>query len=157
MKNRLEIGSIVLVGCSLLALASFFVARVIGPPRGTDAEGSMTIERPTRSFGTAPEGSTFYLSYKLSNPTSDPILIMGLTPYCGLTGCAEALGLPTSIEPHQAHELLIEVKAGKPGDFDRELTLYTDRSGTSGVPLIIKGRVVAASEELAIISPTPRP
>lgn len=118
-----------------------------GQERSETSEKHQLILIPSvQSFGSASVGEVLTLKFSAENRTSRGIRVIGCESICFRAGCLMAEGLPVEIPPGQQRDIEISVYAKTPGEFDKELAIFTDNVGQHRIVLGVEGQVVEEVE-----------
>jgi len=100
---------------------------------------STTITMPARHTG-----GRAAASLKLINSGSTPYRVVGAdVGGCNFQGCVQVVDqLPVTIPAHSSHAIKLEWVAGKPGELNRTIVLYTDCPGNFEIPIQITGHAL---------------
>ena len=101
------------------------------------------VDSPTKSFGTTALRETRAVSFRLTNWTSRPIVILGAHATCS---CAVASGLPATHAPRGEHTLEIKATPSKTGNYTEIIRCFTDDARQSEIQLKVTGQTVDGPE-----------
>jgi hypothetical protein len=136
---RSAVVTLFLVAIALFGVGflSFFRATA-----NNEKEGLLVVDSAVKSFGDALSGQRVVVAFSLTNQSRQPIRIVGATRVCGRHGCLDIDNLPVDIPPLSGRNIVASVETREPGEFNGEITLFSDGPGQPTMVLTVYGRVI---------------
>lgn len=120
----------------LLALPILFLAITIFSQVG---EPKIEFKETDHQYGEVPEGPKVYYTFEFTNTGQAPLLLSRVEPSCG---CTAADFSKEPIMPGKKGYIKTEFETdGRPGRFDKSITVYTNAPGDNMLTLYIRGEV----------------
>ena len=130
---------------ALLFLLGLVLTTRVGAVMGLGGGEPLLLDASMKSFGETQPLAEVALTFTFTNRSARAVNVVGGTFGCGPHGCIWVGDdqLPLEIPPGQSRPLVVKLKAVGPGDFQQDLTLYTDCPGRPRLVLTLCGRVAA--------------
>lgn len=130
----------------LMALATLPAAAQSGhvdaaPAAARDGAGRLAFEATEHAFGSVREGDEAVYTFRFTNTGSAPVVLAEVQASCGCTTPTYTAG---AVAPGAAGEVVVAFDSrGRPGPFDRTVTVAADGATPRVTTLRITGTVVA--------------
>jgi len=144
----LRLGSLLSALASLL-LFGLGALLVGGASERIASERGLRVEPRMWALGDLAPGAEVPLNFTVTNPSSRPVKLLGISGFCVSWGCVSATGFPVRVAPHSSARLGLHLRpstGGFSGEFVTEVTLFSDAPGREQTLLRINGRVVRPAE-----------
>lgn len=149
------------IGSALLALSGLALVPAITSLRGVAEPGRVGVglepDALCKSFGVVVSERAVTVPFVLTNRSNRPLKVLGARAVCLRLACLDVAGLPIEVVPGGERSIRVDVRTRGHGDFDDEMTLYTDQVDRPTISLGIKGRVVEDPDAAGVSGETPIP
>ena len=112
----------------LVSLSCFFWAARERIEIGANSQstGQLNFDGESRSFGTLNVGDEAVVHFAIANTSQRDLHILGSDAVCYQAACLEPRNLPLTIKPGQTRLIEVKVLARIPGEFSKQIKVYTD-------------------------------
>lgn len=128
-----------------------FLLLVIAVAAGNSAQaqGILTFETESFDFGSITEGEKPTYTFRFTNTGDSPLTISHVQPSCGCTAPSYST---EAVHPNDAGEITVEFNSeGRPGDFNKTISVQVQGAVDSHSTLRITGTVIAVDIQNGIV------
>lgn len=138
---RVALAALALAALPAAAQADPHAAHDHDAPAARTGTGHLDFEALEHRFGSVPEGEVATHTFRFTNTGTQPVRLVNVQASCG---CTTPRYTTDAVAPGATGDLVVEYHSqGRPGPFDKTVTLAADGADTPVMTLRITGTVVA--------------